>query len=239
MAYITLTNTPAQVTYTPEASISLIETTLVSTFTTIIFETETATETATDTATETATDTATDTATATATQTATDTATQTIVATVTPSAYGLDAVPTCVSTGREYTAYDGSKFVMLCGLVTVGSVLDTVRTTSFSACVEICNQYGTSCAAGGWDSTNSLCRLYSFIYLDFAHAVSGLDEVFTDSAVRLSGPQGSASRSQVVINGGFDDELSRWTIDAPGRGSAEVVDGQAYVMVLETLIESY
>ncbi|KAK4610076.1 hypothetical protein CLAFUW4_13718 [Fulvia fulva] len=219
------------VTYTPEASISLIETTLVSTFTTIIFETETATETATDTATETATDTATDTATATATQTATDTATQTIVATVTPSAYGLDAVPTCVSTGREYTAYDGSKFVMLCGLVTVGSVLDTVRTTSFSACVEICNQYGTSCAAGGWDSTNSLCRLYSFIYLDFAHAVSGLDEVFTDSAVRLSGPQGSASRSQVVINGGFDDELSRWTIDAPGRGSAEVVDGQAQIKV--------
>ena len=220
---MTLTNTPAQVTYTPPASTSLIETTIVSTLTATIVSTQITTQPTTVVSTEI------NTLPTTIVSTEVTTQPTTIVSTLVPSAYGLDAVLTCVSTGREYTAYDGSRFVMLCGLVVVGTELQTVVTTSFSACVEICNQYGTSCAASGWDTKGNLCRLYSFMYLDFADAVPSM-ESFTDSALRLSGPQGLAARSQIVVDGDFaSGTLSAWSPTAPGRGSAQVVNGQAYV----------
>ncbi len=106
--------------------------------------------------------------------------------------------------------------------------IDPIAVGNFSACVDLCRNQGTVCAGvtyGTFGGSSTECYLKKKIY---PSTNPGYE---VDSALRLSGPTGLSSRTQLITNGGFDGgTLSPWTsgTDSENQGFT-VVNGAAYV----------
>ena len=89
--------------------------------------------------------------------------------------------------------------------------LNPLAAASYAACLNLCSNQGSVCSGityGFFGGSTVQCNLKTRMLQNnqvLAYTV--------DSAVRLSGPSGTTSRTQLITNGNFSniDSLSPWT----------------------------